>query len=72
MATSNYQLEQTDMYIYVRYNAQFTPPELITAGMSGWQIGEDKAIHNTWHGNVGVTWFDVLTNKITVVCLYLL
>jgi hypothetical protein len=52
----------------VRYNGQFTPPELITAGMSGWQIGEDKARHNRWHGNVGgVTWFDVLTNKITVV-----
>jgi hypothetical protein len=68
MATSNYQLEQTDMYIYVRYNGQFTPPELITAGMTGWQIGEDKVRHNTWHGNVGVTWFDVLTNKITVVC----
>ncbi|KAJ3381067.1 hypothetical protein HDU92_005597 [Lobulomyces angularis] len=59
------QIDPADMLVYVRYNGNFTAPELIMSGMSGWEIGEDSNRHKKWHGS-GVTWFDVLTNKITV------
>jgi len=56
LSNENAQIEMTDMYVYVRFNA----------GMSGWQIGEDSVRHGRWHGRGGITWFDVLTNKISV------
>ncbi|KAJ8323952.1 hypothetical protein QVD99_008302 [Batrachochytrium dendrobatidis] len=55
----------TDVYAYVRYNNGFTPADLISAHMSGWSVREDPPRHGRWHGK-DATWFDVLTNKITV------
>lgn len=54
-----------DVYVYVRFNGGFTPPELIHSHMSGWTVQEDSARHGRWHGD-SVTWLDVLTNKISV------
>lgn len=72
----------TDMYVYVRYGGGFTAAELINSFMAGtyihmgnlvvinsrflgWSIGEDSTRNRRWHGP-GITWYDVLTNKITV------
>lgn len=57
--------ESIDIYVYVRFNGGFTPSELIAANMVGWIVKEDTARHTKWHGD-SVTWFDVLTNKISV------
>ena len=54
-----------DVYAYVRYNNGFTPPELISQHMAGWSVREDSMRHGRWHGKEA-TWFDVLTNKISV------
>ncbi|KAJ3282111.1 hypothetical protein HK104_011103, partial [Borealophlyctis nickersoniae] len=54
-----------DVYGWVRYQGGFTPPELINQAMTGWIVREDPAKHGRWHGE-NVTWYDVLTNKITV------
>ncbi|KAJ3024105.1 hypothetical protein HKX48_006461 [Thoreauomyces humboldtii] len=54
-----------DVYGWVRFNGGFTPPELIASNMVTWFVREDPARHGRWHGE-SVTWFDVLTNKITV------
>ncbi|KAJ3188920.1 hypothetical protein HDU85_004636 [Gaertneriomyces sp. JEL0708] len=54
-----------DVYCYVRFNAGFTPQELIASNMVSWLVREDPVRHSKWHGQ-SVTWFDVLTNKITV------
>ncbi|KAL2913303.1 hypothetical protein HK105_207181 [Polyrhizophydium stewartii] len=54
-----------DVYAYVRYNNGFTPADLISAHMTGWSVREDAQRHSRWHGH-NATWFDVLTNKITV------
>ena len=56
---------EVDVYAYVRYNNGFTPPELISQYMNGWSFKEDKVRHERWHGR-DATWFDVLTNKISV------
>jgi hypothetical protein len=55
----------TDIYVYVRFNGGFTPSELISMNMIGWTVKEDVDRHTKWHGE-SVTWFDVLTNKISV------
>ena len=57
--------DQTDIYVYVRFNGGFTPSELIAINMVGWIVKEDTVRHAKWHGE-SVTWFDVLTNKISV------
>ncbi|KND03206.1 uncharacterized protein SPPG_02263 [Spizellomyces punctatus DAOM BR117] len=54
-----------DVYGWVRFNGGFTPPELIASNMVAWFVREDPPRHGRWHGE-SVTWFDVLTNKITV------
>ncbi|KAJ3178645.1 hypothetical protein HDU87_003468 [Geranomyces variabilis] len=54
-----------DVYGWVRFNGGFTPPELIASNMVAWFVREDPQRHGRWHGE-SVTWFDVLTNKITV------
>ena len=54
-----------DVYAYVRYNNGFTPAELISTYMTGWSFKEDRKRHERWHGR-DATWFDVLTNKISV------
>ncbi|KAI8822227.1 uncharacterized protein EV422DRAFT_526143 [Fimicolochytrium jonesii] len=54
-----------DVYGWVRFNGGFTPPELIAQNMVSWFVREDPERHGRWHGE-SVTWFDVLTNKITV------
>ncbi|KAI9100481.1 hypothetical protein DFS34DRAFT_487255 [Phlyctochytrium arcticum] len=54
-----------DVYGWVRFNNGFTPPELIANNMVAWFVREDPPRHGRWHGE-SVTWFDVLTNKITV------
>jgi hypothetical protein len=59
------QLNDTDCYCYVRFNNGFTPKELIEQHMIGWEFNEDPVRHKKWHGK-NATWFDVLTNKITV------
>ena len=43
----------------------FTPSELIDQNMVGWEVSEDTSRHSKWHGK-NATWFDVLTNKISV------
>ncbi|KAI8608419.1 hypothetical protein BC830DRAFT_1155398, partial [Chytriomyces sp. MP71] len=53
-----------DMYVYVRFNNQFTPGNLLS-NMAGWGVREDMIRHARWHGH-DVTWADVLMNKITV------
>ncbi|KAJ3111201.1 hypothetical protein HDU96_005901 [Phlyctochytrium bullatum] len=55
----------SDVYLYVRYNNNFTPPQLITEHMTGWGVREDMERHSRWHG-ADVTWADVLMNKISV------
>ena len=62
---SDQQIQNVDMYVYVRFNNVFTNPNLIMSSMKGWEIGEDKVRHRNWYGD-GVSWFDVLTNKISV------
>jgi hypothetical protein len=57
--------ETVDVYAYVRYNDGFTPAELIMQYMTGWTFKEDAVRHGRWHGK-NATWFDVLTNKISV------
>jgi hypothetical protein len=54
-----------DVYAFVRFNNGFTPAELIQQYMSGWTVKEDHRRHSKWHGK-NATWFDVLTNKISV------
>ncbi|KAJ3073414.1 hypothetical protein HK102_006009, partial [Quaeritorhiza haematococci] len=54
-----------DVYVYVRFNNGFTPQELIMSNMTGWGVAEDSLRHRRWHGG-NVTWYDVLTNKISV------
>ncbi|KAJ3259115.1 hypothetical protein HK103_003002 [Boothiomyces macroporosus] len=54
-----------DVYCYVRFNGGFTPSDLISQHMVGWSVQEDKERHAKWHGQ-NATWFDVLTNKISV------
>ncbi|KAJ3270013.1 hypothetical protein HDV01_000724 [Terramyces sp. JEL0728] len=54
-----------DVYCYVRFNGGFTPSDLISQHMVGWSVQEDKDRHAKWHGQ-NATWFDVLTNKISV------
>lgn len=54
-----------DVYVYVRFNGGFTPADLIASYMVGWIVKEDVERHGKWHGEA-VTWFDVLTNKISV------
>ncbi|KAJ3239485.1 hypothetical protein HDU81_005929 [Chytriomyces hyalinus] len=53
-----------DMYVYVRFNNNFTPGSLL-GNMAGWGVREDMTRHSRWHGP-DVTWADVLMNKITV------
>jgi hypothetical protein len=57
--------ECIDIYVYVRFNGGFTPSDLIAVNMVGWIVKEDTDRHTKWHGD-SVTWFDVLTNKISV------
>jgi hypothetical protein len=54
-----------DVYAFVRFNNGFTPSELIQQYMTGWTVKEDQDRHSRWHGR-NATWFDVLTNKISV------
>ncbi|KAI8919848.1 hypothetical protein DFJ77DRAFT_424610, partial [Powellomyces hirtus] len=54
-----------DVYGWVRFNGGFTPPDLIASNMVAWFVREAPERHGRWHGE-SVTWFDVLTNKITV------
>jgi hypothetical protein len=54
-----------DVYAFVRFNNGFTPAELIQQYMTGWTVKEDQDRHSRWHGR-NATWFDVLTNKISV------
>ncbi|KAI8807729.1 hypothetical protein BJ742DRAFT_811697 [Cladochytrium replicatum] len=54
-----------DVYVWVRFNGGYTHPELLSRGMAGWYVGEDRTRHRRWHGPE-VTWYDVLTNQISV------
>ncbi|KAI8905812.1 hypothetical protein EDD86DRAFT_271281, partial [Gorgonomyces haynaldii] len=56
---------RADCLVYVRFNNGFTPGELIQQHMQGWGLQEDVDRHMHWHGD-NATWFDVLTNKISV------
>jgi hypothetical protein len=58
-------LQNVDVYAYVRFNHGFTPQELISQYMTGWTVKEDGVRHSKWHGR-NATWFDVVTNKISV------
>ncbi|KAJ3046353.1 hypothetical protein HK097_000941, partial [Rhizophlyctis rosea] len=57
--------DSVDVYGWVRYNQGFTQPDIVNQAMTGWVVREDPARHGRWHGE-RVTWYDVLTNKITV------
>ncbi|KAJ3040069.1 hypothetical protein HDV00_011518 [Rhizophlyctis rosea] len=57
--------DSVDVYGWVRYNQGFTQPDVVNQAMTGWVVREDPARHGRWHG-AEVTWYDVLTNKITV------
>jgi hypothetical protein len=61
----NGNISSCDVYCFVRYNNGFTPSELIQEHMNGWCVQEDVDRHSVWHGD-NATWFDVLTNKISV------
>ncbi|KAJ3353615.1 hypothetical protein HDU91_005873, partial [Kappamyces sp. JEL0680] len=66
--------DSVDVYAFVRFNngriaatdaLGFTPAELIAHHMNNWAVMEDPQRHKKWHGKTA-TWFDVLTNKISV------